>query len=108
MPKTPDSESSHRADDSAPVISSRGLLGLEIQAQIVLRCFQAYVQACWFVHISKTPASESSHHADNLAPVISSRGLLRPQMANVEEVLPELAIVGRPTFSHFCVSADVG
>ena len=35
LSKTPDSEFSHRADHSAPIISYRGLLRLEIQAQIV-------------------------------------------------------------------------
>ena len=35
MPKTPDSESLYRADNFAPDFSSRGLLGLEIQAKIV-------------------------------------------------------------------------
>ena len=78
MPKTPDSESSHRADDSAPVISSRGLLGLEIQAQIVSVCVCRVVFSySWLVNMSKTPDSESSHRADHLAPVIGSRGILR-------------------------------
>ena len=34
-PKTPDSDSLRRADHFAPVISSRGILGLEIRAKIV-------------------------------------------------------------------------
>ena len=37
--KTPDLDSSHRADHFAPVISFRGLLGLEIRGKVVLSCF---------------------------------------------------------------------
>ena len=39
LSKAPDSDSSHLADHFAPVISSRGLLGLEIQGKIVSNCF---------------------------------------------------------------------
>ena len=69
--KTPESDSSHRTDHFAPVISSRDLLGLEIQARGLSSRFLSFS-----VTHAKTPDSDSSHRADHFAPVISSRGLL--------------------------------
>ena len=74
--KTPDSESSHRADHFAPVISSRGLLGLEIQAKIGSSRFRPILGGFLAYSLPKTPDLECSHRADHFAPVITSRGLV--------------------------------
>ena len=76
MPKSPDSDSLRRADNFAPVISSRGLLGLEIRHEIVSSRFTPL--SVIFEH------KESQKHRIRIAcvvliifaPVISSRGLL--------------------------------
>ena len=74
--KVPDLDSSRRADHFALVFSSWGLLGLEIQAEIVSNCFLQCFGHFWPCYISKTPYSHSSHLADHFASVISSRGPL--------------------------------
>ena len=66
----------HRADHFAPAISSRDLLGLEIQARGLSRCFLSFSVLLVYNTHAKTPDSDSSHRADHVAPVISSRGLL--------------------------------
>ena len=76
MPKTPDSDSLRRADHFAPVISSRGLLGLEIRPEIVSSRFRPCSVIFKHKESQTTPDSDSLHRADHSAPVISSRGLL--------------------------------
>ena len=74
--KTPDSESSHRADHFAPVISSRGRLGLEIRTKIGSSRFRPILGGFLAYNLPKPPDLECSHRADHFAPVITSRGLL--------------------------------
>ena len=76
MSKTPDFDSSHLADHFAPVISSRDLLGLEIQARGLSNRFLSFSVISVHNTHAKTPDLDSSHRADHFAPVISSRGLL--------------------------------
>ena len=73
--KTPDSESSHLANHSAPNISCRGILGLEIEAKIVSSRF-LQISVISAGKKPKTPDSDSLRRADHFAPDISSRDIL--------------------------------